>query len=86
MPPFHNEDMCAICPVEVKIDKLDLLLRGDGSEDHPGIVILLDRLNQSSKTREKEQERHQKWLYSLTGGLALALSHRYLSSLFGLAW
>lgn len=37
--------------MSAKLDKLCLLIEGDGGNDHPGLKVTVDRLSQSEKQR-----------------------------------
>lgn len=50
---------------------LNLLLRGDGTDSNPGILVNIDRLKQESIVRKRKDHYYLTWLWSLSAGVVL---------------
>ena len=67
------------------VESLDLIMKGDGSEDSPGVLLKLDRLVQAANQEKAKQDRRIVHLWSVVSALAVAILGPWLARHLGLA-
>jgi len=82
-----NDDLLykMLTDIHVHVESLDLMIKGDGSEISPGVLIKLDRLIQAAALEKTKRQRQSAQLWSAVSALAVALLGPWLARRFGAA-
>lgn len=69
--------------VKDKLDKIYLMLTGDGTDGNPGIAIKLDRLEQWKREHDRNEQMAWQWRIGLAVPIVVLLIERAIHYLRG---
>lgn len=72
-----------IVAIHGHVESLDMMLKGDGSDGNPGVLIKLDRLIQTALMEKQKTTRQATQVWSILGALIVAVVSPWVLRLFG---